>query len=124
MTLWAAHRMTVLARLCAAAAGLFGLLTLIGYAFAVPAFVALHTGLRAMSPLTATALLLLTLSAMALSWREARLVGAASALAVAIALAALACHLAFGADVISPWLVAHVAGPNVPVGRMSVSTGL
>ncbi|MBW8785176.1 MAG: response regulator [Novosphingobium sp.] len=124
MTVWAAHRMTILARLCAGVAGLFALLTLVGYAFAAPALITLHTGLQAMSPLTATGLLLLTLSALALSYHGDRLVLAASALAGTVGFLALACHLAFGADVISPWLVAHIGGANVPVGRTSISTGL
>ncbi|MBW8752663.1 MAG: response regulator [Sphingomonadales bacterium] len=115
--------MTLLAQLCAVAAGLFGLLTLAGYAFDVPAFIALHTGLQAMSPLTAAVLLLLTLSTLALSYREARLVAAAAALAGALGLAVLVSHLLAGADAISPWLVASMTGAaNLPVGRMSIAT--
>jgi len=117
--------MIALSRLCAGLAGLFALLTLIGYIFDVPALIALHTGLQAMSPLTAAGLLLLTVSAIASSYRDMRRVVATSALAAAVGLAALASHFAFGADVIGPWIAAHMAGvPIVPVGRTSIATAL
>jgi len=123
MTAWAAHRMIALSRLGAGLAGLFALLSLIGYVADVPALIALHTGLQAMSPLSAMGLLLLTVSVLALSYRKERLVIASAVLAAAVGLAALISHLVFAADVISPWLVAQMAGaPTVPVGHSSIAT--
>jgi len=124
MTWRAVHRMTVLSRLCAGLAGLVALLTLVGYA-AFPALVAPLSGAQAQSPLTAAGLLLLALSAIALSYRAARLVIAASALAGAAGLAALISHIASGSDVIGPWLAAHIGPPTrMQAGRTSVAAAV
>lgn len=123
MTLAATRRMIGFSRLCATSAGVFALLTLVGYALAIPSLIALHTGLQAMSPLTAAGLLLLMISALAVSLRRADLAVAAALLAGTAGMAALSSHLLHGADMISPWLVTHLNGaPSVPVGRTSIAT--
>ncbi len=123
MTQAAVLRMILLSRLCAGVAGFFAALTLVGYALKLPGLIALHTGLQAMSPITAAGILLLATAAIADSFRQSRLLIVAAALAAVLGAAALISHALTGADVISSWLGVVLIGPMpVPLGRTSIAT--
>ena len=125
MTPTTLHRLVLFSRLCALAAGFFALVALSGYLFASPGLVALHTGLKAMSPLTAAGLLALAVAAMSESLHSLRPATVGAALAGAIGATALISHALAGADVLSPWLGAHLNPPaSVPIGRTSIGTAI
>jgi PAS domain S-box-containing protein len=111
-------------RLCAVIAGVIAAIAPIGYAFDLPLLIHVHMGLKGMSPVTAMALLALAIAAFASTYGRRRIAQAGSVLAAAAAASVIACHIAFGSDIISPWIGGAVfrMRPGI-TNHMSYATG-
>jgi signal transduction histidine kinase/CheY-like chemotaxis protein len=106
-------------------AALLAALALLGYSANLPALIHVKTGLKAMSPLTATAILALAGAVFAAAAQRRNLVLAATTIAILAASATLAARVASGADTASLFLGTAVFRlPHGAVGTTSPATAL
>ncbi len=118
-------RLLLAARICGVIAGLFAGLALLGYAINLPLLIHVRTGLEGMSPITATALLALSVAVEASAFRRRKLAAGGAAIAIFAGGATLVARLVAGADTASLWLgtaVFHMQAGGV--GRTSIATAL
>ena len=113
------------ARACAAAAALTAGVALAGYALDILTLATVSPGLRGMSPLTATGILALAFGAITATRGAPRFSGVGIAVAMAVSVAVMAAHGAFGHDALSPWLGAELFRLSPErVGQTSLATAL
>ena len=126
MTMAAGPLKATVERIAAAAAGLAAILSvaaLAGYAVGAAPLYTVRPTLQGMSPLTATALLLLSAAALLRFARRYAAIGPLAMVAAAIGVLTLAAHAGWGDDIVSI-AVSNALFGEVPVpGRTSIATG-
>ena len=103
-------------------AGALAAVTLVGYIGRIPSLVMMRPGLPAMSPLTASAVLLLALGVLLSATRQLRPARWAAGGAAALAMVVMASRILGDGDAVSPWVERHLFGLSTRPGQMALAT--